>query len=246
VEIGSDLYFKIDKAPPLYNYDFRLLFGKWFKIDLEKSGETIGVQALDDENIRKDVEEKLEEVFDVFDKTNIFEKIKRSPDEKISDRDNYHLSYSAEASDLVEVFQQLYPMSTINKTSFEKMFGQTTIEAWIDKKTYFLNKMEISLDIKGTAGNSALQAVPAEQQLELKFSYVLSDIDIPIKIEAPNNARQLRSFSELLMMIQPTSSSNLLLQKQILGSSIQTREFGNNVLFYERVLRLLTLFPSTI
>jgi hypothetical protein len=245
VEKGSNLFFKIDKIPTFPGYDLGSLSGKWYSIDLEKAGEEIGAQVLEDASIKSDVEEKIEEIFDTLDETNIFEKIKKLPDEEVVGRDSYHLFYLAETSDLVKIFQKLLPEASIDKNEIEKVLGDTKIDLWVDKKTYFINQVETSFKLIEIADGATLQVVPISQQLEVKASYTLSDINEPIKIEAPKNAQNLSSFIELLMMIQPTSS-NLLLQEAILGVSTQTIEFGSNAFFYERLLRVLTLFPNTI
>ena len=245
VEKGNNLFFKIDEVPTFPGYDLGSLSGKWYRIDLEKAGEEIGAQILEDVSIKSDVEEKIEEILNVFDETNIFGKIKKLPDGKVVGRDNYHLSYSAGTSDLVKIFQKLLPETSIDKNEIEKVFGDTKIDLWVDKKTYFINQAETSFKLLEIADGAILQVVPINQQLEVKASYTLSDINEPIKIEVPKNAQNIGSFIELLMMTQPTSS-NLLLQEAILGVSTQTIEFGSNVLFYERLLRVLTLFPNTI
>lgn len=245
VEKGNNLFFKIDEVPTLPGYDLGSLSGKWYRIDLEKAGEEIDAQVLEDASIKSDVEEKIEEILNVLDETNIFGKIKKLPDGKVADRDNYHLSYLAETSDLVKIFQKLLPEASIDKNEIEKSFGDTKIDLWVDKKTYFINQAETSFKLIEITDGATLQVVPISQQLEVKASYTLSGINEPVKIEAPKNAQNIDSFIELLMMTQPTSS-NLLLQESILGVSTQTIEFGSNVLFYERLLRVLTLFPNTI
>lgn len=245
VEKGNNLFFKIDKVPTLPGYDLGALSGKWYRIDLEKAGEEIGAQVLEDASIKNDVEEKIEEILNVLDETNIFGKIKKLPDGKAVGRDNYHLSYLAETSDLVKIFQKLLPKASIDKNEIEKVFGDTKIDLWVDKKTYFINQAETSFKLIEIADGATLQVVPISQQLEVEASYTLSDINEPIKIEVPKKAQNIGSFIELLMMTQPTPS-NLLLQEAILGVSTQTIEFGSNVLFYERLLRVLTLFPNTI
>ena len=55
VEKGSNLFFKIDEVPTLPGYDLGSLSGKWYRIDLEKAGEEIGAQVLEDASIKSDV-----------------------------------------------------------------------------------------------------------------------------------------------------------------------------------------------
>jgi hypothetical protein len=245
IEIGSNLYFKIDNIPSLPGYDFRHMSKKWHQIDLEKSGQEIGVQVLGDENIRGDVEEKIEEVFDIFDKLSIFKKIKKLPEEKINGRTNYHLSYLAKGGDLVEILRRLYPKTDFSRSTIENVLGETKVDLWVDKNTFFINKMEIDIAVKEVVSGAMLQLAPTSQQLKIRASYSLSQINEPVKIEAPKDAQKVGSFIELIMMIKP-NSTNLLLQEQILGVSMQTSKFGSNVLFYERLLRVLFLFPKTI
>lgn len=245
VEKSSDLFFKINKAPMLPGYDLDSLLGKWYRIDLEKVGEEIGAKILEDQDIKSDVEAKIEEVFDTLDETGIFKKIKKLPDEKIAGKDSYHLSYAAEISDAALIFQELVPEPDINRGEIEGVLEETKIDLWVDKKTFFVNKVEVHLKLKEGTEGAIMQLVPINKQLGIRFSYTLSEINKPIKIESPKNAQGLSSLIELLMIIQP-SSSNLLLQEQLLGTSTQTREFGGSVLFYERFLRVLTLFPNTI
>ena len=245
VEKSSDLFFKINKAPILSGYDLDSLLGKWYRIDLEKVGEEIGAKILEDQDIKSDVEAKIEEVFDTLGETSTFKKIKKLPDEKIAGKDSYHLSYAAESSDAALIFQKLVPESNINKGEMERVLEEAKIDLWVNKKTYFVNKVEANLKLKEGTNGATIQLVPPNRQLGIRFSYTLSEINKPVRIESPKNAHGLGSLIEFLMMIQP-SSSNLLLQEQILGTSTQTRAFGSNLLFYERLLRVLTLFPNTI
>ncbi|HEX7456106.1 MAG TPA: hypothetical protein VF303_01395 [Candidatus Nanoarchaeia archaeon] len=243
IEIGDDLYFKLEQTPSIPGYDLSGLVGGWYKINLTEAGSSIGASGLDDEKIRSDVSEKLEETFDFLDENELFKEIRKLSDEKVAGRSSFHLQLVVDSGTLTKFLRELTSESQIDEAEVADTFEKVKFDMWVDKKAFFINKLEIITNLKGYAATSNLKLIPKTESFEAKLSYTLSDINKPIKIQPPKDAQELKSFFELLLKVQPSTSA---LQESVLGVSTVTSKFGSNILFYERLLHVVTLFPGSI
>ncbi|MCX6796336.1 MAG: hypothetical protein NTW06_02445 [Candidatus Falkowbacteria bacterium] len=241
VEIGRDLYFKLDNIPEIPQYNLKALKGNWYKLDVEQAQNTLGTELRADEKIKDDVQEKLEEVFNFLDENKLMEKIIKLPDDKLAEGESYHLQLPIDTATFVEIFNKYYPEANVTEKEAAEVIKDIDIDLWIHKKSFFIDKFELNFVFTDQEGS--LQVGFGSKPVELTASYELSEINREMNIEAPKNAKELEGIMDLMMIVQPTSLSPV---EEVLGISMGGSEFGSNVLFLERAIHVITLFPSAI
>lgn len=246
-QIAQDFYFKIDKTPDAllapYGYDLSKIKGKWYQIDAGAARGEIGADVRDDEDIQADIEEKTNEVFKSLNEEKLFQKFKRLSDEKIAGRDSYHLTLSLDPPMLVEIFRGLAPDTKVNEKEIEKTIQEAKFDLWVDKKAFFIDKMEATIAFTSEATGASMSLGPASGPLEVQLGYELSEINQKVEIKTPEGATKLKSLAELFVLVAPPEMTGM---QGVLGASTGTAEFGSNALFLERLIHVVTLFPSSI
>jgi hypothetical protein len=79
--------------------------------------------------------------------------------------------------------------------------------------------------------------------IEIRAGYELSEINQKVEIKAPDGATKIGSLAELFLLVSPADAMSV---QGVLGASSATAEFGSNVIFLERLVHVVTLFPGSI
>ena len=245
-QIADDVYFKLDKLPGAllisYGYDLNKIKGKWYQINAKVVRESIGADIRSDEGIKEDIEEKTDEVFDLLDKEKLFQKFQRLPDEKIAGRDSYRRALSPGSTTLAKIFRKLTD-SKVEEKEIAEMIKNPKLDLWIDKKNFFVNKMEVTTGFTSEVAGSSTLVGPTSKPIEVRLGYELSEINQKVEIKAPDGATKIGSLAELFLLVAPADAVSV---QGVLGASSATAEFGSNVIFLERLIHVVTLFPSSI
>lgn len=245
-QIADNLYFKLDKTPDAlftpYGYDPSKIRGKWYQIDTEVMRKSISADTKSNEDIQKEIEGKTEEFFDFLDEENLLQKFQRLPDEKIASRESYHLLLSLDKATLVKIFHK-FMNTQLEEGEVSEVIEDAKLDLWVDKSSFFVNKMEATIGLTSEAASSTSLVGSALGPIELKVGYELSEINQKVEIEAPGGATKINSLSELFILVAPTDTRSV---QGVLGASSATAEFGSNVIFLERLIHVVTLFPSSI
>jgi len=238
-EINKDCYFKVNEIPAIPSFDFSKIKGKWFAINLDNAGQSIGASSRSDSDIYSDMSGKMSELATIFD-TDLARKIKELPAEKISGEDSFHLQVSPDSETMTKIFNTIYPESKFPENEVRNTFKEVKVDLWVTKNKFLIYKTEILTKLGDST--SSQSNMSASNELEVTFSYQLSEVNKNLKIEAPQGATKLKSFLDLASLIE-TRESN---PGPVLGVSTQASSFGSDTLYYERLLHVLTLLPSVV
>ena len=236
-EIDKDLYFKISEIPALPGYNFSQIKGKWFAINLDTAGQEVGLSTRSDNDIYSDMRSKGEKISPILE-DEIAKKMKKLPDEKISDSNSFHLQVSPGSQTLTKIYNTIYPEQKFTEEEFQKLFKEVRIDFWINKGNFIVNKVAILTKL-----NDLSASLGSKSDFEMTFGYQLHEVNKNLNIEAPKSAKNLKSFSDLAELLVEPKTNNL---GPVLGIDTRTQSLGSDVLFYERLLHVLTLMPSAV
>jgi len=245
-QVAEDLYFKLDKTPDAlftpYGYDLSRIKGKWYQMDAGAMKESLSADTKSDEDIQEDIEEKTEEVFDFLDEGKLFQKFQKLPDEKIASRESYHLALTLDSATLAKIFHKFMD-TKVGEEEVTKIVKSAKLDLWVDKSSFFINKMETTIGFTSEATSSSFSIGPALGPIEIRAGYELSEINQKVEIKAPDGATKIGSLAELFLLVSPADAMSV---QGVLGASSATAEFGSNVIFLERLVHVVTLFPGSI
>src|SRR4030042_1774113 len=242
-QIGDYLFFNIKQAPTLPGYDFSTISGNWYKINLEKASSSIGTTTLKDTSIKEDIAEKSEEVYDFFDENHLFGRIRKISGEKINGENNFHLQLPLDTKILTRLINELNPGQKTEEKEIDSLIKDLTFDIWVGEKSFFINKFEIAASVHDIISGELLTPAAENKLLALKITFDFTDINKKVKVVAPSKVKEINSFFELLFLLQPKTIN---IPEEVLGVSSPQAEFGSNLLFYERMLHVITLLHKSL
>jgi len=217
VEIGNDFYFSIDDNANFLGLNLNSL-KDWQKVNTKDFEAKLGVKARSDEQVLNDVLTNWEKLYsDLL--HNSLKKDLTMKDVKDNSKSYFQLTLHPDEFDLSQLLTQ----------AGKGTVKDSTVTAWVDKKTRHLAKVIIDANLIPDKDTGA------GQELHLNLSYELDKVNQKIVIEAP------ASFSTI------TSPTEFALKAGSLDlKTVNVEETGQNFVTLERLSRVLLLLPASL
>jgi len=214
ITLGKDVYIKINKVPlflnsilgPYYNIDFEKFTNQWVYMD---------AKPLDSE-ARESLEEKegKDKELDVYMKIleelgseEINPKLKMAT-ENLVDRENYKISSSLTADEINLIFKKISEAENNTYASnFSNVFESLTIDIWIDKQTYYVNKfiLKSELDLSKSQTSNADLMVPLNPtalvpgKLQMALAFIMTEHGKDFQVSPPSEFITMEDFIKNVM-----------------------------------------------
>ena len=237
VETDDFAYFGLEDVPSIFGLDLSKLDG-WYKLDVTKILSDAEADVRADEEIEKTVSEKVQIILDNLNEGGAIKNLVVLPDENIDGKYSYHYQINLDETLTREMINALTQDSE-GLPNFEKI----SLEIWIDKDNFVINKLLINGVIAPDSENPTSNVVLKAPDISFSLTYQLSNPNGEIKINPPESAKSIDSLLDLYLLVQGEDKADPA--SIILGAASNLGEFGANFLTVERLIHVLYLTPQS-
>jgi hypothetical protein len=222
IQIGNDLYFNLKKAPDifkLYGYDFSSVQNKWYKFDYRNLQGQLSTTSKSDEEVKKESEEQLTKLIEIIEERQLLKKFEMLPDEKVGDKDSYHLRSELDSKDIrnlildfSEEFGSLYGDTSTSQditslTQVTSYLKNTALELWVTKNDFIVNKADFKTSLVFPSSLYGGSLMGKSLAMNFQFGYSLEQINKPQTIDPPAKFEEINDPMEFFMKIYSPSDS---------------------------------------
>lgn len=216
----QDFYFKPVKPFQIAEVNFSQLKNQWYKVNLEKFQESLGLTAKNDPEILKDINEQFASSQEKLIKDNLFSKVSKFTKVKKDGQNFYEITFALKEKDSKDF------LASLNLKA-----KSATLKLLINEKNFYLvdGTLEAPLEAKGNT---------------LLLNYKVDKIGENIEVKPMLDAKEIKGAQELNQLIKGGESDQSL--QQLFTVSQDTGEVGGSFLTFERLLKVFLLLPKAL
>ena len=238
IEKDDFVYLRLENVPDLFGLDLDKLQGSWYKLDVTKVLSDAKASTRTDGEIEKTISERISTVMAVFESEGLIRNIMVLPDESVDGQFSYHYKIDLSEEQTKKVLDSLSGGS-------EELpnIKRISIELWIDKASFVINKMLISGILASEPERPSENVVLKFPDVNFELLYELKYPNEDIAINTPEPTKELKSLFDLYLLVQSDEKADPA--SAILGVGGNLGEFGANFLTIERLIHVLYLTPQS-
>jgi len=233
IYLPDKIYFQATKIPAIPFFDLSGLANQWYYEDYEDLSDDVPYV-----NSMEELTLTVNDFKNNLDKHNFIEVKKRLPNEKIGETDCLHylvkidsqklkLFFMESNQDLLNNLNENVNSAEVKKeleeaiNEYTEMINKKGIEVWVGQEDMILRK--ISLDLR----YDEKESLANYQYADVKMSLTLSNVNQPIKVTIPDNAKPLEELEEAVNDITGIFNTNTSMPSTNLNLNLNTNSSSN-------------------
>jgi hypothetical protein len=222
----ENLYFRTVGNLGLPDFDPTLLGSDWYKMDLEKFQEGLGVESRGDSEIVDDISKQAETYWLRLVDSGLFSKLTSSKTLKIGGVEYLKYSFDID-SKLIQDFNLFNGYR----------FTNPDLSLLVNKKSTLIEIVELVAEVDPEKANIV------KTKMNFRFEFRVFNINKEQKIEIPEATKAISGPIELSLVLEGRDDVQ---DTAFVGAAQKAVDRGQNFLTVERILRVILLLPKAI